>query len=226
MRECASVAEQFAQIVGNFSFNGNPPPFPALANGQYPMPIPPSLPAAEETGKKRKSRGGDDADGKRKKKLKDPNAPKRPPSSYLLFQNDVRNELKAKNPGMPNNELLGVISKLWAEMPQEQKDVCPLCCRYMRRLTPCLKAYEARNRAAKEEWLSKKAVYESGKGVIAPPVPVSCCSAGSEGPRTHLVRPERPPSCCRCPNCCQASRRSRRPRRRDIIVRGIHCRGR
>ena len=57
MRECASVAEQFAQIVGNFSFNGNPPPFPALANGQYPMPIPPSLPAAEETGKKRKSRG-------------------------------------------------------------------------------------------------------------------------------------------------------------------------
>ena len=124
MRECASVAEQFAQIVGNFSFNGNPPPFPALANGQYPMPIPPSLPAAEETGKKRKSRG-DDADGKRKiKKPKDPNAPKRPPSSYLLFHNDVRSELKAKNPGMRNNELLGAIAKLWSEMPQEQKEVC------------------------------------------------------------------------------------------------------
>ena len=164
MRECASVAEQFAQIVGNFSFNGNPPPFPALANGQYPMPIPPSLPAAEETGKKRKSRGGDDADGKRKKKLKDPNAPKRPPSSYLLFQNDVRNELKAKNPGMRNNELLSAIAKLWAEMPQEQKDVSTLARPHSSPLN-CLQAYENRNKALKDRWREEKAAYESaGKG--------------------------------------------------------------
>ena len=79
-----------------------------------------------EGGKKRKSRG-EDAEGKRRaKKPKDPNAPKRPASSYLLFQNDVRNELKAKNPGMRNNELLSAIAKLWAEMPQEQKDVSTL----------------------------------------------------------------------------------------------------
>ncbi|KAI0773695.1 high mobility group box domain-containing protein [Fomes fomentarius] len=113
----------------------------------------------DESGKKRKSRG-DDAEGKRKKKPKDPNAPKRPPSSYLLFQNDVRSELKAKNPGMPNNELLGAISKLWAEMPQEQKD-----------------AYEARNRDAKEQWLKKKAVYE-GKGEVHAE-PVSCLSCAN-----------------------------------------------
>ncbi|KAI0706943.1 HMG-box, partial [Cerioporus squamosus] len=111
--------------------------------------------AQDEHGKKRKSRGGDDADGKRKvKKIKDPNAPKRPPSSYLLFQNEVRSELKAQNPGLRNNELLGAIAKKWSEMPQEQKD-----------------EYERRNRAAKDKWLAQKAVYESGKTGEAP-VPV------------------------------------------------------
>lgn len=86
------------------------------------MPVMPM--AQDEQGKKRKSRG-DDPEGKKRanKKTKDPNAPKRPASSYLLFQNDVRQELKAKNPTMRNNELLSAIAKMWAEMPQEQKDV-------------------------------------------------------------------------------------------------------
>ena len=85
----------------------------------------PAVPMGQdEQGKKRKSRG-DDAEGKKRsnRKPKDPNAPKRPASSYLLFQNDVRQELKAKNPNMRNNELLSAIAKMWAEMPPEQKDV-------------------------------------------------------------------------------------------------------
>ncbi len=127
MRDCANFADQFAGIINTLTYNGNPPPFPTLPNGQYPMPVAPPILVQDESGKKRKSRG-EDAEGKRKKKVKDPNAPKRPPSSYLLFQNDVRSELKAKNPGMPNNELLGAISKLWAEMPQEQKDVRSCLC--------------------------------------------------------------------------------------------------
>jgi transcriptional regulator HMO1 len=80
----------------------------------------------EPTGGKRKSRGGgEDAEGKRRRKIKpkDPNAPKRPPSSYLLFQNEVRQELKAKHPNIPNNELLAKIAKAWSDMPKEQKDV-------------------------------------------------------------------------------------------------------
>ncbi|KAI0662866.1 HMG-box [Cubamyces menziesii] len=114
------------------------------------MPMMPVMPMAQdEQGKKRKSRG-DDPEGKRQKKPKDPNAPKRPASSYLLFQNDVRQELKAKNPNMRNNELLSAIAKMWAEMPQEQKD-----------------AYEARNRAAKDEWLAQKAIYEGKLGAAA-----------------------------------------------------------
>ncbi|KAI0676706.1 high mobility group box domain-containing protein [Trametes maxima] len=161
MRECAAIADAF---VHTLNYGANPAPFPIGTNGQFPMTMVPTLPVAQdEHGKKRKSRG-DDADGKKRaKKPKDPNAPKRPPSSYLLFQNDVRQELKAKNPNMRNNELLSAIAKMWAEMPQEQKD-----------------AYEQRNRAAKDQWLAQKAVYEaagkagepSGVPMQVAPIPV------------------------------------------------------
>ncbi|KAI0766176.1 high mobility group box domain-containing protein [Trametes elegans] len=162
MRECAAIADAFVHTL-NY---GNPPPFaPMGANGQFPMTMVPAMPVAQdEHGRKRKARG-EDADGKKRaKKPKDPNAPKRPASSYLLFQNDVRNELKAKNPTLRNNELLSAIAKMWAEMPQEQKD-----------------AYEARNRAAKDEWLAQKALYEAGGKIGSPsgvptkaiPVPVA-----------------------------------------------------
>lgn len=60
---------------------------------------------------------------KRPRKPKDPNAPKRPASSYLLFQNEIRQDLKAKNPNMPNNELLGLIAKMWKDMSRDEKDV-------------------------------------------------------------------------------------------------------
>lgn len=121
MKECADIAAHFAQMVNAFPYNGNPPAFPQFANGQFQMPVGPVSVAAEEPGRKRKTRPDDD--GKRKKKLRDPYAPKRPASSYLLFQNEIRNELKAKNPGMRNADLLSAIAKLWAEMPQAQKDV-------------------------------------------------------------------------------------------------------
>lgn len=58
---------------------------------------------------------------KRKRKPRDPNAPKRPASSYILFQNDIRKELKEKHPNVPNNELLAMISKLWNDMPDQEK---------------------------------------------------------------------------------------------------------
>ena len=121
MRNCATFAEQFAQLITSITYPGAPMMYP---NGQMPQMPPPQEPAA---GGKRKSRGGDDAgEGKRKRKTKpkDPNAPKRPPSSYLLFQNEVRQELKAKHPNMSNNELLAKISKTWNDMPKEHKEVC------------------------------------------------------------------------------------------------------
>lgn len=123
MRNAATFADQFAQLLTPLTYPGAPLMFP---NGQMPQ-IPP--PHAEPTGGKRKARGDDEGEGKRKRKTKpkDPNAPKRPPSSYLLFQNEVRQELKAKHPNIPNNELLAKIAKAWGDMPREQKDVCVIC---------------------------------------------------------------------------------------------------
>ncbi|KAI0034399.1 high mobility group box domain-containing protein, partial [Vararia minispora EC-137] len=55
------------------------------------------------------------------RKVKDPNAPRRPASSYILFQNDVRPSLRETFPGLTHTELMTRVSKLWAELPAEKK---------------------------------------------------------------------------------------------------------
>jgi hypothetical protein len=77
---------------------------------------------------KRKAAGAlDDDDGPKKRrratKPKDPNAPKRPASSYILFQNEIRKELKEKHPHLTNPELLTMISEMWKKMSDEEKAV-------------------------------------------------------------------------------------------------------
>ncbi|KAJ7477255.1 HMG-box [Mycena galericulata] len=86
-------------------------------------------PGASSNGKRKAVAADDDdepaANGKRKRvtKKKDPNAPKRPASSYLLFQNEIRKEIKEKYPTLSNTELLNVIKTQWAEMPEARKAV-------------------------------------------------------------------------------------------------------
>ncbi|KAH7912462.1 high mobility group box domain-containing protein [Hygrophoropsis aurantiaca] len=58
---------------------------------------------------------------KREKKPKDPNAPKRPASAYLIFQNGIRAKLKADNPNLQQKDLLQMISLQWAQMSDEDK---------------------------------------------------------------------------------------------------------
>lgn len=67
-----------------------------------------------------------DANGKKKrvkkvKKIKDPDAPKRPPSAYIFFQNEVREHVKANNPGVPYNEILQQISEQWKALGEEKQ---------------------------------------------------------------------------------------------------------
>jgi transcriptional regulator HMO1 len=70
---------------------------------------------------------GDLGDGKKRKratkekKVKDPNAPKRPPSAYLLYQNEFRKEIKEKNPDMTYPQVLQEISKMWSALSPEDK---------------------------------------------------------------------------------------------------------
>jgi len=136
MRNCATIAEQFAQLIGPIPYH------PAVVMPNGPMQHMQGALNVDMAGGKRKRDG--ELKKTRKSKPKDPNAPKRPPSSYLLFQNEVRQELKAKNPNIPNNELLNMIAKTWNDMPREQKD-----------------AYENRQKLAKDQYMAEKAAYET-----------------------------------------------------------------
>lgn len=59
----------------------------------------------------------------KEKKIKDPNAPKRPPSAYILYQNDVRDTIRQENPGIVYKDVLTAVSERWKGMTDEQKKV-------------------------------------------------------------------------------------------------------
>lgn len=77
--------------------------------------------------------GPDDVDAngkklsKRQKKLlrkaRDPDAPKRPPSAYLLFQNEVRADMRERFPDMPYKEILGKVSEAWKNLSEVDRKI-------------------------------------------------------------------------------------------------------
>lgn len=56
-----------------------------------------------------------------KKSARDPNAPRRNQSAYLLYQNAMRDTFKLQNPGMTFGQLAKYTSAMYAEMPPEEK---------------------------------------------------------------------------------------------------------
>ncbi|KAF8131176.1 hypothetical protein EV363DRAFT_1165882 [Boletus edulis] len=84
-----------------------------------------AIPATSSRKRKLTSLGADEAGKRRKreKKPKDPNAPKAPPSAYILFQNDIRNDVRKKNPDIQYRELMSLISQQWNALPVEKKQV-------------------------------------------------------------------------------------------------------
>mmetsp|Transcript_23169 Transcript_23169/g.50171 ORF Transcript_23169/g.50171 Transcript_23169/m.50171 type:complete len:359 (+) Transcript_23169:527-1603(+) len=56
------------------------------------------------------------------KKTRDPNAPKRNQSAYLLYQNAMRDTFKLQNPGMTFGQLAKYTSAMYAEMPPDEKE--------------------------------------------------------------------------------------------------------
>ena len=53
------------------------------------------------------------------RKLKDPNAPKRPPSSFFLFCSEMRPMLREKNPGMGPTDVAKELGLLWKSVNHE-----------------------------------------------------------------------------------------------------------
>lgn len=57
----------------------------------------------------------------KKKKVKDPNAPKHPMSAYLIFLNKIRAEVAKDNPKMTNTEVMAEAGKRWKYLEEEAK---------------------------------------------------------------------------------------------------------
>ncbi|XP_072517842.1 high mobility group protein B3b [Salminus brasiliensis] len=59
--------------------------------------------------------------GKRGRKKKDPNAPRRPPSGFLLFCAERRPSIKAQNPGMGIGDIAKKLGEMWNNMSDSEK---------------------------------------------------------------------------------------------------------
>ena len=55
------------------------------------------------------------------KKEKDPAAPKRPKTSYIIFCGAKRDEIKKKNPDMKGKEILSKLGEMWKALNDKQK---------------------------------------------------------------------------------------------------------
>ena len=132
MRNCAEIADSFSQVVADAHYSPEAATFfqgmaiQFARTARFDLRI--LLDASEPTkGKRRAAHPPEDGEVPKKRKRnikpKDPNAPKRPASSYLLFQNEVRKELKEQHPNLSNTDLLSMISEQWKKMSDDQKEV-------------------------------------------------------------------------------------------------------
>ncbi|KAK3830482.1 MAG: HMG box protein [Linnemannia elongata] len=83
---------------------------------------------------------------KKKRAKKDPNAPKNPLSAYLLFCNDHRDSVKAKNPDASFGEIGRKLGDMWRGYSDSQKA-----------------PYNAKHEKAKTAYAKEKAAYDAKK---------------------------------------------------------------
>jgi hypothetical protein len=58
-----------------------------------------------------------------KKRKRDPDAPKAPLSSYMLFCRDMREELKSEKPELDAKQMVSELGKRWREISQDEREV-------------------------------------------------------------------------------------------------------
>lgn len=59
--------------------------------------------------------------GGKKKKFKDPNAPKRPPSAFFIFCSEFRPKVKSESPGLTIGEVAKRLGEMWNGTSAEDK---------------------------------------------------------------------------------------------------------
>ncbi|KAJ7995132.1 hypothetical protein DPEC_G00241390 [Dallia pectoralis] len=60
--------------------------------------------------------------GQKKKQIKDPNAPKRPPSAFFIFCADFQPKMKSEHPGLSIGETAKKLGELWNSSSVEEKE--------------------------------------------------------------------------------------------------------
>ncbi|KAI9032465.1 high mobility group box domain-containing protein [Hyaloraphidium curvatum] len=100
------------------------------------------MPKAPKEPKEKKEKAG----GK-KKADKDPNAPKKPASAYMLFSSAKRAEVKAENPDAGFGEIGKLLGAAWKDVSDAEK-----------------KKYEALAKEAKEQYEKDLAEYKKSGG--------------------------------------------------------------
>ncbi|KAJ8269659.1 hypothetical protein COCON_G00122660 [Conger conger] len=96
--------------------------------------------------------------GSKKRKVKDPNAPKRPPSAFFVFCSEHRASLKGENPGITIGEIAKKLGEMWAK--QSASDKAP---------------FEQTAAKLREKYEKDVAAYR-GKGIV-----------GHKGPPVHSL---------------------------------------
>jgi len=97
---------------------------------------------AEKTSRAKPVKGA-----KKKKALKDPNAPKRGLSAYMFFANEQRENVRAENPGIAFGQVGKVLGERWKALSQKQRD-----------------PYEAKAVADKKRYEDEKVAYQANSG--------------------------------------------------------------
>ena len=80
-------------------------------------------PAMMEEGSKRSAGAAlkGSSSKKRRKLLKDANAPRAPLTGYVRFLNDHRDKVRSEHPDLPFHEITKILGQQWSNLPQEQK---------------------------------------------------------------------------------------------------------
>ncbi|PWN97460.1 hypothetical protein FA09DRAFT_319841 [Tilletiopsis washingtonensis] len=161
LRNAAAQCDNFAKIVARShpvaaasAFHGIGADFLALANGTSTIgaaalgqALPAAVPAVSPGHPGRKSMSKEEKSAKKKERKlnRDPNEPKRPPSAYLLFQNEVREDMRARHPDLVYADVLGKVSEAWKSLSDEQR-----------------KVYQDKTIESMAQWNANKKAYSEG----------------------------------------------------------------
>ena len=64
----------------------------------------------------------------KRKRIKDPNEPRRPPTAYLLFTAKARQDLPDTDSELKPSEIMSKLAAMWKDLDESQKKVCYSLC--------------------------------------------------------------------------------------------------